>query len=75
MSERLPENLASLASEELSEAKKERDRRLTPLFRRWPALNKLEIAELHRVWDERVRLAKHSGARRRQLAANNGRSL
>ena len=74
MSKRLPDDLAALASEELSEAKKERDKRLTPLFRRWPGLDKLEMAELHNLWDERLRLAKHSGVRRRLLTTAEERS-
>ena len=74
MSKRLPEDLAALASAELSEAKKERDSRLTPLFRRWPGLDRLELAELHRLWDERLRLARHSGARRSSLGTAKERS-
>lgn len=66
MTNGLPENLSALEPDGLHEAKEERDRRLTPLFRRWPALSKLELAELHRLWDERLRLAKHSGARRKR---------
>ena len=65
MTERLPEDLSALEPRRLAEAKEARDKRLAPLFRQWPALNKLEMAELHRLWDERVRLARHSGARRR----------
>src|SRR5919201_5802644 len=68
MSTRLPENLSSLAPENLDSAKQDRDELLTPLFRRWPELDKLELAKLHRLYDERLRLAKHVGARRKRPA-------
>ena len=64
----------AIAPEGLDKAKDDHDRRLTPLFRRWPALDKLELAELHRLWDERLRLARHSGARRRALTTAEERS-
>jgi hypothetical protein len=35
-----------------------REDRMTRLFRRWPALNRNELRELRRLWDERVRKAK-----------------
>jgi len=37
----------------------ERERRITVLFRRWPALNSRELGELRGLWDERIRRAKH----------------
>ena len=42
----------------------ERDRRLTPLFRRWPSLNAIEMTELRRLFDERIRLARRIGSLR-----------
>ena len=74
MSKDLPRDLSALPPEGLDEAKAEHDRRLAPLFRRWPALNKLEAAELHHLWDERLRLAKRSGVRRRTLTTAEERS-
>ena len=59
----LPENLSSLGDEELLEA---RDAKLRPLFRRWPSLSRPEMAELRRVYNERVRLAKWIGRVRRK---------
>jgi hypothetical protein len=44
----------------------ERDVRLTSLFRRWPRVSEPERAELRKVYDERVRLAKHVGSLRRR---------
>jgi hypothetical protein len=37
----------------------QRERRITALFRRWPALSSSELGELRRLWDERLRRAKH----------------
>jgi hypothetical protein len=48
----------------LERGTKARDRRLTRLFRRWPALTRAELAELRRLYDERMRLAKLHGSRR-----------
>jgi len=70
MATTLPRDLSALPPEELDEAKEERDNRLAPLFRRWPELTKRELADLHRLWDERLRLAKHSGGRRQFSAAS-----
>ena len=58
MAKGLPRDLSSFGRSELETAKDERDQRLAPLFRRWPELDKLELAELHRLWEERLRLAK-----------------
>jgi hypothetical protein len=38
---------------------------MSTLFRRWPALSKMEMSELRRLSDERQQLAKHAGALRR----------
>jgi hypothetical protein len=37
----------------------EREQRITALFRRWPGLDKREVTELRRLWDERIRRARH----------------
>jgi hypothetical protein len=34
------------------------ERRITALFRRWPALDDREARELRRLWDERMHRAK-----------------
>jgi hypothetical protein len=69
MSTTTQQDLLARAPEGLDKAMDRIDGRLAPLFRRWPALTKLELAELHRLYDERMRLARHSGARRRALTA------
>ena len=65
MAESLPENLESLQAAELQEAARARDDRIAPLFRRWPRLSKRELAELTRLYRERIRVAKHLGRCRR----------
>jgi hypothetical protein len=35
------------------------EKRITALFRRWPALDDREARELRRLWDERMHRAKH----------------
>ena len=67
MEERLPTDLSALGRDGVEKAKAVRDGRVSSLFRRWPAVSKLELAELRRLHDERLRLARHSGARRRAL--------
>lgn len=74
MSEHLPKDLSALEPKKVNAAKEERDGRLAPLFRRWPALSKLEMAELHHLWDERLRLARHSRARRSEIMRAKERS-
>jgi hypothetical protein len=64
VAQQLPRDLSALEPERLLEARKERDDRLTPLFRRWPALSQLELRELRRLYEERIRIAKHLGALR-----------
>jgi hypothetical protein len=66
MPRRLPEDLSTLEPERLEAERRERDDRLAGLFRRWPGLTAPERAELRRVYDERVRLAKHVGWLRRR---------
>jgi hypothetical protein len=63
---RLPEDLSALDQEELTRARNTRDARLTVLFRRWPALNKVETKEIRQLHDERTRLAKYFGRLRRR---------
>lgn len=64
MVEKLPENLSTLTPENLQEAVETRDKRMSPLFRRWPALSRLETAELKRLYRERLRVAKYLGKRK-----------
>jgi hypothetical protein len=63
--EQLPENLAELKPEALELAARARDKRLGPLFRRWPSLSRPELSELKRLYNERLRLARYVGKRRR----------
>ena len=65
MSEPLPQDLSSLDTREIETMRDEQERRLTPLFRRWPALSSHERAELRRVYTERLRVAKFLGSRKR----------
>lgn len=64
--DQLPEDLSQLKPAALERAANLRDKRLSPLFRRWPSLNRLELSELKRLYTERLRLAKHLGKRRRR---------
>jgi hypothetical protein len=66
MAKPLPRDPADLDQQKLDEARAETDARLTPLFRRWPALSTREMADLRRLFDERVRLAKRVGSLRRR---------
>ena len=59
------EELAESSRADLLRRTHKADERLTPLFRRWPALSELELHELRRVYAERQRLAKHLGKLRR----------
>jgi hypothetical protein len=61
----LPKNLSLLSASELQDARHDRDERMSVLFRRWPALSKLELRELRTLSDERQRLARHVGVLRR----------
>jgi hypothetical protein len=65
MSELMPQDLSDLDSRQIEVVREEQDRRLTPLFRRWPALSVRELAELRRVYDERLRVARLLGRRKR----------
>jgi hypothetical protein len=64
--DQLPEDLSELKPAALERAANVRDNRLSPLFRRWPSLNRLELSELKRLYNERLRLARYAGKRRRQ---------
>jgi len=61
----LPDDLAAMATTELSQQRAIRDDRLAPLFQRWPALSRLELRELRRMYADRLRIAKYLGRRRR----------
>ena len=65
MSESLPQDLSDLDTREIERVRDEQDRRLTTLFRRWPALSVRERAELRRVYTERLRVARFLGRRKR----------
>ena len=64
--EQLPEDLSELEPGALERATNARDKRLSPLFRRWPALSGFELSELKRLYNERLRLAKYLGRRGRR---------
>ena len=61
----LPQNLTRLDDNELRDARRDRDERMSLLFRRWPSLSKVELRELRKLNDERQRLARHVGILRR----------
>jgi hypothetical protein len=62
----LPQDLASMDTAELSLQRDLREDRLAPLFRRWPALDRVEMRRLRELYRETVRIAKHLGQRRRR---------
>jgi hypothetical protein len=64
--EQLPEDLSELDPGALERATNSRDSRLSPLFRRWPSLSRVELSELKRLYNERLRLARHVGRRERR---------
>lgn len=68
MIQNLPENLSLLDHNELRDARRDRDERMSLLFRSWPSLNKIELRELRNLNDERQRLATHVGILRRLQA-------
>ena len=65
MIENLPQNLSRLDDNELRSARRDRDERMSLLFRSWPSLSKIELRELRKLNDERQRLARHVGIIRR----------
>jgi hypothetical protein len=60
----LPDDLAVMGTAELAGQRALRDAQLEPLFRRWPALSRLELGQLRRMYAERLRIAAHLGRRR-----------
>ena len=61
----LPPDLGALDDDDLVVQRETRDARLATLFRRWPKLAGRELKELRRLYDERLRLARHFGRIRR----------
>jgi hypothetical protein len=57
----LPPDLGALDDADLVVQRATRDARLAALFRRWPRLAGREHKELRRLYDERLRLARHFG--------------
>jgi hypothetical protein len=57
----LPDDLATMPIDDLAQQREVRDEQLVPLFRRWPALSRIEMRELRRVYGERLRIAKYIG--------------
>jgi hypothetical protein len=57
----LPRNLSVLDDLELGRARRDRDERMSLLFRSWPSLSDIELRELRKLNDERQRLARHIG--------------
>ena len=60
----LPDDLAVMGTAEPAGRRALRDAQLEPLFRRWPALSRLELGQLRRVYAERLRIATYLGRRR-----------
>jgi hypothetical protein len=60
----LPPDLTAVGPAELAKQRELRDDRLATLFRRWPALNRLEHGQLQRLYAERLRIARYVGRRR-----------
>ena len=65
----LPDDLAAVDSRELARQRELRDERIAPLFRRWPALSRLEAVELTRIYGERLRIARYLGRLRSRRAS------
>ena len=61
----LPDDLAAMETDDLTEQVTVRDELLAPLFRRWPRLNRVEMRKLKILYAERVRIAKYLGRLRR----------
>ena len=57
----LPSNLSTLDPDQLEQAKRDRDERMSILFRGWPSVNDTEMRELRKLSNERQRLARHVG--------------
>ena len=65
----LPDDLAAMGEADLSEQRVLRDDKLATLFRRWPALNRLELRQLRTMYAERLRMARHVGRLRARRTA------
>lgn len=65
----LPPELATLDDRDLVVQRVARDERIAVLFRKWPKLAGRELQELRRLYDERLRLARHFGRIRRRRAS------
>ena len=74
MIKKLPKDVSVLGREGLRRARDTRDERLSVLFRRLPALNKIELNEIRRLHDERQRLARYVGMLRQRQRAESGRT-
>jgi hypothetical protein len=74
MIKKLPKDVSVLGREGLRRARDTRDERLSVLFRRWPALSKIELNEIRRLHDERQRLARYVGMLRRRQRAESRRT-
>ena len=57
----LPPELTTLDDRDLVVQRVARDERIAILFRKWPKLAGRELQELRRLYDERLRLARHFG--------------
>jgi hypothetical protein len=64
----LPDDLAALGTHDLEQQRALRDDALAPLFRRWPALSRIETLNLRRIHGERLRIATYLGQLRRGRA-------
>jgi hypothetical protein len=62
--EDLPRSLSTLNPEQLEHARRDRDERMSILFRGWPSVNEAEMRELRKLSNERQRLATHVGTLR-----------
>ena len=67
MIENLPENLSALSRQRVDQAANARDKRISALFGRWPSLSRVELSELKRLYNERLRVARYVGAMRTRL--------
>jgi hypothetical protein len=65
----LPEDLASMDRAELAVQRDLRDDLLARLFVRWPALSRIEMRLLKKVYRETVRIARHRGESRLRTPA------
>jgi hypothetical protein len=57
----LPDDLATMETDDLVQQGVVRDDLLAPLFRRWPRLSRIELRQLTDLYAERVRIARYLG--------------